>query len=904
MARLPSRTDLSGPASFRSGRVQASNDQSAIGRALQGLGNDISAFGREQQQQQNAVDLARAEALKTEGLLGVQNEFANDPDYGTYSTRAPEKTGGVINGAANVIRDPKMRERWLFGAKADASRVNDGIFDQGVKTGRAAETIAFDNALEINRRIYVDPTSSPEAKAKAKADIEGAIQTGQETGLLDPVDAETRREAYIRRATVSGLLLDAEANPSRYLPAARGQIGNVGPVGKIVADKANQYGVDPAVLLGIGYIESGLNPNAKAPTSSAGGIFQFIDGTAAQYGLSNKFDADANADAGARFTKDNINRLSRTLGRNPSPGEIYLAHFSGVGTAEKMGRVSDDTPASSVFSAGAIKANRSILEGKSVGQVRAWADRKMADAMSKATGGTYTPAAATAGQQQIPDWAKDISPEDRDRIMKTAQTRQNQIGVETRGQIDTVVQNAPAAIQNTGMYSGQLPSQEQFVAAYGPQDGQERYDKFQAQIDVSQQAYDFRTMSSEDIQQAVQAATPTSSGDNAAIETGKYQVLQNAAETTLKARNADPAGYTQQVFPSVAQAWEEAQTSGDYQTAMAQTAAAQRQLGITNMQLLPAPVADQSVARFKDETKPEQERIGAVAGLVFSTPDPQQRLAVFDQLVKAGLPDITAGAIRATARGDTGAAQRLYEAAMIDVSKLPGKLPAEQSPAKIDEAIQTQLMDVNQIGDVYYGLSDGSAENMVAAQRDSKLMVNAVTLRLRKGESLDAAVTGVAKDLFGNVKPVSDANISILVPSDADEQAIVTGLQSKLPAVRAAQEAAYLTSYTGIPGGDAIARAARDNDVNRIMNEGYFRNSGNGYAFIDPFTGMAVPGEDGNPLIFTSDDVMAAGTQRQENAGTIGQTLIAPSDSFDARTPDTGAGPSLDENGNPVVLGQ
>lgn len=999
MARLPSRADLSGPASFRSGKVIASYDTSALGRGIEKLGGDISAFGREKEAQNNAVDLARAEAIKTEGFLGVQNEFANDPDYATYGKRAPEKTGGVIQSAAGVIRDPKMRERWALGARADAARVNDGILDHGVATGRAAEVIAFDNALETNRRIYVDPTSSDDVKAKAKADIEGAIQMGQHTGLLDPVDAENRREAYIRKATVSGLMLKAEQDPGAIL--GTNTVRPTGPVGEIIVGKANQYGVPPAIALGIAQIESGLNPNAKAGTSSAGGLFQFIDGTAAQYGLSNKFDASANADAGARFTRDNMNRLRKTLGREPTPGEVYLAHFSGVGAAEDLGQAHANTPTTEIFSAAAINANRSILEGKTAGQVRAWADRKMAAAMQKAGGGTYQVA---NGDQQAaaPEWSKDVSPEDRMRIMQAAQTRQNQINVETRGAIDTVVQNAPAAIQNTGTYSGQLPSQQQFVDAYGPQDGQERYDKFQASVDVSQQAYDFRTMSSADIEQAVKDATPTSSGNDAALQASKYSVLQDAAATTLKARNADPSAYTQAVFPSVAQAWQQAQESGDYQSAMAQTAAAQRQLGIANMQLLPAAVADQRVTTFKDENLPEQERIGAIAGMVFSTNDPEQRLAVFDQLVKAGLPDITAGAIRAAARKDTGAAQRLFEAAMVDVSKLPGKNPDTAKPAAIDEAIQSQLMDVNQIGDVYYGLSDGSAENMVAAQRDSKLMTNAVTLRVRKGENLDAAVSSVAKDLFGDVKPVSGANVSILIPSDQDERVVTTGLDAMQPKIRQVLEqtlalpspepsgavqgqvekgnidlaarpvvknadgsistvrsmsfnedgveilvptvspdgkilsdqaaidlyrktgqnlgkfqtpeaaTAYAESlhkaqadYYGTTGDQrTIMGATRANEINRLMLDGYWRNAGNGFAFLDPKTGLAVAGPDGNPLIFSEKEVLAAGGTAKANAGSVGQTLISPTNNYDARTPEPGAGPSLDENGNPVVLGQ
>jgi hypothetical protein len=89
-----------------------------------------------------------------------------------------------------------------------------------------------------------------------------------------------------------------------------------------------------------------------------------------QYHLRNKFDAEANADAGARLTADNIAGLRRDLGREPTPGEVYIAHFGGYGVAEKLGKAADNTPTSEIFSPGAIAANRSILAGKTAGEVK------------------------------------------------------------------------------------------------------------------------------------------------------------------------------------------------------------------------------------------------------------------------------------------------------------------------------------------------------------------------------------------------------------------------------------------------------------------------------------------------------------------------------------------------------
>lgn len=102
----------------------------------------------------------------------------------------------------------------------------------------------------------------------------------------------------------------------------------------IITEAATRYGVDPETALKIAHIESKLDPKAQNPRSSAGGLFQFIDDTWGRYGKgASKYDPYANADAGMRFTRDNIGILKKSLGRDPTPGEIYLAHQQGAGGA-------------------------------------------------------------------------------------------------------------------------------------------------------------------------------------------------------------------------------------------------------------------------------------------------------------------------------------------------------------------------------------------------------------------------------------------------------------------------------------------------------------------------------------------------------------------------------------------
>jgi transglycosylase-like protein with SLT domain len=143
-------------------------------------------------------------------------------------------------------------------------------------------------------------------------------------------------------------------------------------------------------------IESAGNPYAKAPTSSATGLFQFLNktwlGTVAKHRpdiyentqqaklLAMRTDPVFCIEMGARFTEDN----QRAIGMDCTGGDLYLAHFLGVGDARDFYHANPDTPADKLVSPQVIAANRSIfiVNGRmqTAGEIRAWAARKMAKA--------------------------------------------------------------------------------------------------------------------------------------------------------------------------------------------------------------------------------------------------------------------------------------------------------------------------------------------------------------------------------------------------------------------------------------------------------------------------------------------------------------------------------------------
>jgi hypothetical protein len=165
-----------------------------------------------------------------------------------------------------------------------------------------------------------------------------------------------------------------------------------------IRQAARMTGADFKYLLATAQVESNLNPNARAPTSSARGLFQFTEQTwlstvkeqgaafgygpyanaisrqpTGEYAVTNprmsdavmnlRSDATANALMAGAFTKANAGKLADRLGRSPTEGELYVAHFLGPSGASRLIGLADSrpgTPAAAVFPS-AARANPTIF---------------------------------------------------------------------------------------------------------------------------------------------------------------------------------------------------------------------------------------------------------------------------------------------------------------------------------------------------------------------------------------------------------------------------------------------------------------------------------------------------------------------------------------------------------------
>jgi Transglycosylase SLT domain len=174
-----------------------------------------------------------------------------------------------------------------------------------------------------------------------------------------------------------------------------------------IKQAAASSGTSFQYLLTTAKMESDFNPTAGASTSSAHGLFQFIDQTwlatvkeaGAQFGYGNYADMISKSSDGsysvsdptarksimklrddpsvasamaAALTQSNSFKLTGMIGRRPSDSELYMAHFMGVGGAAKLIGNAEDNPQASAtrLFPNAAAANRPIFYDRTTGRAR------------------------------------------------------------------------------------------------------------------------------------------------------------------------------------------------------------------------------------------------------------------------------------------------------------------------------------------------------------------------------------------------------------------------------------------------------------------------------------------------------------------------------------------------------
>lgn len=206
-----------------------------------------------------------------------------------------------------------------------------------------------------------------------------------------------------------------------------------------------------------------------------------------------------------------------------------------------------------------------------------------------------------------------LTPAQRQSVLSHAQTELNRRQQEARAGLELNVANAEAAYLTTGEYAGVEPTMADFYAAYDPVTAEQKWAAFSNTRAVGQFIAGMKTMSAEEIANELNRITPTdTSSSTYAVDVRSFGQAQEAANTILKAREDDPAGYVIQHFPRVQQAFAHIAESDNPSMARAEAyyamAEAYRQLGMRPSQMQPIPQSQLDVMREQfDMLTPEQQ---------------------------------------------------------------------------------------------------------------------------------------------------------------------------------------------------------------------------------------------------------------------------------------------------------
>ncbi len=198
--------------------------------------------------------------------------------------------------------------------------------------------------------------------------------------------------------SISAAIDGANTKPAAGAALPRGPAG----VEQAIRQASRETGVDFAYLMEKAAVESSFQPNLKASTSSATGLYQFIDSTwlsamkahGAEHGLGQFADAIQRKASGgltvadpetrrqilelrkdpkisavlaAELTKDNKTALESRLGGPVGSTELYLAHFLGASGAGKFLEAMRDNP---------LKAARDVVPDAAGSNTAVFYDRQ------------------------------------------------------------------------------------------------------------------------------------------------------------------------------------------------------------------------------------------------------------------------------------------------------------------------------------------------------------------------------------------------------------------------------------------------------------------------------------------------------------------------------------------------
>lgn len=471
---------------------------------------------------------------------------------------------GVANPRARQYAEQHLNSLWASTYRSSlAAEAKLGVENRYAKVEQAVDTYASEAAKDATQAMarlkdantlianagLDEPTRVRAAMAAKRRIVEAAI-----TGELMRNPGATRAALLDRwsmtEADLTGVPKDATNKATPATPGASGAPGTPA-VG----------GFDSAVAFTLRH-EGGLNP---ADTN----------GTPSKFGINAKANPDVDLgsltkEGAAKIYKD---RYWNAIGgdtlaaKNPALAMIAFdtAVIAGTGKAKELLAKAGDDPARLVQLREEFQASLLRRDPAKFGKYeRAWATRNAE--LRSVAGGTYAGAgpgrglsplqAATATTQFVPnvnvggpasplhELVSQLEPERVPQFVSATNTEINRAQAVYRSQLTTTEGDHVTAYMN-----GQPPqrplTEAEYVKAYGPIEGPQRYANYQAIGVMGQDITALKLQTPEQIQATVERYKPDPTKPGYELANKRYAAVVQAADAVVQERQADPMLFAQ-----------------------------------------------------------------------------------------------------------------------------------------------------------------------------------------------------------------------------------------------------------------------------------------------------------------------------------------------------------------------
>lgn len=297
---------------------------SGLGQAVSNIGTAAGNYGdaiRKKQQAQERFD-TRMRLLDGETAYNdrIKDLDPLDPEYVTKKQTARKEVFGPI---LSNVKDPENKQYFDLSTKEDFVKLGiDAQSEQKSALGKKAEVDVDVYADGLRKKIR---TGSYQGDPVAEMN-----QQINDNPYLDDLQKQALQRKYA--AGINADVIDTDFDT--VLKTGISVTPNVQAAITAATNRPDVPSWMAGFLARSATIESGGGRNKANPENpDVGGTWQFSTATAKAVGLGDRMDDYAAANAAVKLTMQNYDLLKEGLGREPTPGELYLAHQQGAGGA-------------------------------------------------------------------------------------------------------------------------------------------------------------------------------------------------------------------------------------------------------------------------------------------------------------------------------------------------------------------------------------------------------------------------------------------------------------------------------------------------------------------------------------------------------------------------------------------